>query len=126
MGEVSVPKIFAFSLLLWMGFAMGAKTAAQQDPGSPIPQERVPPGAQTAPEADDQRARAEKEMQKAANRARQTELKRDTDRLLTLATELKKYVDQTNENMLSVDVIKKADEIERLAHDVKQKMRGNP
>jgi hypothetical protein len=42
--------------------------------------------------------------------------------LLELSKELKEYVDKTNENVLSLDVIKKADQIEKLAHSVKQKM----
>lgn len=64
-------------------------------------------------------------MQKKANEQRQAELKRDTDKLLKLSTELKEYVDKSNENILSLDVIKKADEIEKLAHNVKVKMRGS-
>lgn len=67
----------------------------------------------------------QKEMEKKANEQRHADLKRDTDRLLKLSTELKEYVDKTNENMLSLDVIKKADEIEKLAHSVKTKMRGS-
>jgi hypothetical protein len=51
-------------------------------------------------------------------------LKRDADNLLRLATELKQYVDKSNQNVLSVDVIKKAEQIEKLAHSVKEKMRG--
>jgi len=63
-------------------------------------------------------------MAKKANQARQADLKRDTEKLLKLATELKDYVDKTNENTLSVDVVKKAEEIEKLAHSVKDKMKG--
>jgi hypothetical protein len=66
-----------------------------------------------------------KEMEKKANQQRQADLKRDTEKLLKLSTELKDYVDKSNENILSVDVIKKADEIEKLAHSVKTKMRGD-
>ncbi|HEY4660823.1 MAG TPA: hypothetical protein VIG91_04925 [Terriglobales bacterium] len=66
----------------------------------------------------------QKDMEKRANQQRQAELKRDTERLLKLSTELKDYVDKSNEHVLSLDVIKKADEIERLAHSVKTKMRG--
>jgi hypothetical protein len=64
-------------------------------------------------------------MEKKANEQRQADLKRDTEKLLRLSTELKEYVDKSNENILSVDVIKKADEIEKLAHSVKSRMRGN-
>ena len=67
----------------------------------------------------------EREMAKKANQARQADLKRDTEKLLKLSTELKEYVDKTNENMLSVDVVKKAEEIEKLAHSVKDKMKGS-
>jgi murein tripeptide amidase MpaA len=67
----------------------------------------------------------ERDMAKKANQERQVALKKDTDKLLKLATELKEYVDKTNENMLSMDVIKKAEEIEKLAHSVRDKMKGN-
>ena len=62
-------------------------------------------------------------MVKKANQARQADLKRDTEKLLKLATELKEYVDKTNEGTLSLDVLKKAEEIEKLAHSVKDKMK---
>jgi len=66
----------------------------------------------------------ERDREKAMNKQRQTSLQKDTDRLLQLATELKEYVDKTNEHTLSMDVIKKADEIEKLAKSVKGKMKG--
>lgn len=66
----------------------------------------------------------DRDREKAMNKQRQTSLQKDTDRLLQLATELKEYVDKTNEHTLSLDVIKKADEIEKLAKSVKGKMKG--
>jgi len=63
-------------------------------------------------------------MAKKANLERQASLKNDTDKLVKLAGELKEYVDKSNENMLSLNVIKKADEIEKLARSVKEKMKG--
>jgi len=62
-------------------------------------------------------------QEKAANKKRQEDLQRDTDKLLQLATELKQYVDKTNENVLSIEVIKKAEEIEKLSKSVQKKMR---
>jgi len=64
-------------------------------------------------------------MAKKANQERQVQLQHDADSLLKLATELKQYVDKSNENTLSLDVIKKAGEIEKLAHSVKEKMKAN-
>jgi len=51
-------------------------------------------------------------------------LKADTDKLVKLAGELKEYVDKSNENVLSLEVLKKAEEIEKLARSVKDKMKG--
>jgi hypothetical protein len=84
----------------------------------------VPPGIQEPPPEDPARVKLEKEMAKKANQERHSNLKRDTEKLLKLATELKEYVDKTNENVLSVNVLKKAEEIEKLAHSVKDKMKG--
>jgi hypothetical protein len=75
-------------------------------------------------EADEARDRVAVEMAKKANLQRQAALKSDADKLLKLATELKGYVDKSNENVLSLDVLKKAEEIEKLAKSVKEKMKG--
>lgn len=61
---------------------------------------------------------------RSRNNDRQKRLVADTDKLLALATELKQEVDKTNKDIMSVDVIKKADEIEKLAHSVKERMKG--
>jgi hypothetical protein len=106
-----------FALLLLSAFQLS--TRQQQ----PLP----PPATQPGVEENGRNIppQVQKEMEKRANAQRQADLKRDTERLLKLSTELKDYVDKTNENVLSVEVIKKADEIEKLAHSVKNKMRGN-
>lgn len=67
--------------------------------------------------------RRDNERMKEMNKERAQRIKRDTDKLLALATELKQYVDKTNENVLSVDVVKKAEEIEKLAKSVKERMK---
>ncbi len=48
----------------------------------------------------------------------------DTARLLQLATELKTEVDKSNKDQLSLGVVKKAEEVEKLARAVKEKMKG--
>ncbi len=54
---------------------------------------------------------------------KQKKLAADTDKLLAMATDLKQQVAKTNKDVLSVDVIKKADEIEKLARSLKQEMK---
>jgi len=72
----------------------------------------------------DTRDQVMREMAKKANLERQAALRTDADKLLKLATDLKVYVDKSNEHILSVDVVKKAEEIEKLARSVKDKMKG--
>jgi hypothetical protein len=87
-------------------------------------QQPGPRSQETGPD-DELRAKMEKDMAKKANQERQAQLKRDTEQLFKLATELKEEVDKSNENLLSLEVIKKAEEIERLAHSIKDKMKGS-
>ncbi len=96
-----------------------AQQAQQPRPGPPIHTNDTSPA-----DADDARNRIIHDMEKKAAKERVAALKNDTDKLLKLSVELKSYVDKTDENVLSLEVIKKADEIERLAKSVKEKMKG--
>jgi hypothetical protein len=90
----------------------------QQSPPVGRPGTEVPPmGPALSPQAQERQARSQ-------NNERQKRLVADTDKLLALATQLKQDVDKTNKDVMSVDVIKKADEIEKLAHSVKERMKG--
>ena len=117
--------VWTLSICLW--FAIGG--AAQTLPGRQNPTPAMPPAPRMDPispsgettEAQEQQAR---EMAKKANLARQAALKSDTDKLLKLAEELKTSVDKSTANVLSLDVLKKAEEIEKLAHSVRDKMKG--
>jgi hypothetical protein len=59
----------------------------------------------------------------AANTERKRQIAEDSAKLLKLATDLKAEVDKTTKDTLSLSVIRKAEEIEKLAHDVKEKMK---
>jgi hypothetical protein len=85
------------------------------------------PAPAAAPQLETRQDPAQKEMQdrmmREANKKRQQDIREDTDKLFQLATELKAAVDKTNENLLSIDVVRKADEVEKLAKKVKEKMK---
>lgn len=97
-----------------------AQTPGQRQPPTPPRSDINPPMTSE----DEATSRMTTEMARKAAKERVAALKSDTDRLLKLSVELKQYVDKSDENVLSVDVIKKADEIEKLARSVKDKMKG--
>lgn len=108
----------ALALLIAIGPASSFSTAAPQVGGRPQIPQPIPP-------EDPAKIQMEKDRAKQFNKERAAALKRDTDKLVQLTGELKQYVDKSSENVLSVDVIKKAEEIEKLAHSVKEKMKGS-
>jgi type II secretory pathway pseudopilin PulG len=83
------------------------------------------PAAQFPPQA--RQSQQEKDMQdrqlKELNKKRQQDIRDDTTKLFQLASELKAAVDKSNENLLSLEVVRKADEVEKLAKRVKEKMK---
>jgi hypothetical protein len=83
--------------------------------------------ASVNPQIETRQDPAQKEMQermaREANKKRQQDIRNDTEKLFQLATELKAAVDKSNENLLSLDVIRKAEDVEKLAKKVKEKMK---
>ena len=113
--------------LVLMTTVLAAQSSGQNPMQSPpqMPRLGSTPGVNSDDRDNEQHAKLERDIAKKANRDRQAQLQRDTDSLLKLANELKQYVDKSNENTLSLDVVKKAEEIEKLAHSVKEKMKAN-
>jgi hypothetical protein len=100
-----------------------------QMPQAPVPPSRqnpgiIPPVGSGLPDFGPSNPKIEEQQARARSTDRQKKLVADTEKLLALATELKTDVDKTNQNILSMDVIKKAEEIEKLAHSVKERMKG--
>jgi hypothetical protein len=94
-------------------------TLPTNQPGgvSPLDQpEAIPDGGM--------RARMDAQRLKSANDDRHKKLASDVDRLVSLTNELKVDVDKANKDELSLDVIRKAQEIEKLAHDVQNRMKN--
>lgn len=54
---------------------------------------------------------------------RQVELLRDAAKLHELSGELQEYLDKNGSTILSIDMLKKAEAVEKLAHSVRTKMK---
>jgi hypothetical protein len=116
--------LFAAVLIAIFPLQTPSRPPVSQTPDPPAPADPQY-ASQRNHQPDPVEVEAEKRQLKAWNKARQEAIRKDTDRLYQLATELKQYVDKTNENILSVDVIKKAEEVEKLAKNVKEKMKSS-
>lgn len=96
-------------------------------PGMPLSSEMPNPQPNRLPDANQQMEMHEEQAKKqnfeAANVERRKQIAEDSAKLLKLATDLKTEVDKTTKDELSLSVIRKADEIEKLAHNVKEKMK---
>jgi Spy/CpxP family protein refolding chaperone len=122
----------AIAVVLLSSFVVNAQESKDQSsresaslavPATVIAQGVDPQFGRRRNQRDPDEIQQQRAQLKALNKDRQKKLQEDTDKLLKLATELKEYVDKTNENILSVDVIKKTDEIEKLAKSVREKMK---
>ncbi|HEY1678336.1 MAG TPA: hypothetical protein VGG04_11545 [Candidatus Sulfotelmatobacter sp.] len=94
---------------------------------SPAQQIHLPPAVSQSQSMGDVPVTKGSDIQRqqaiAANQQRQVEIRRDTEKLAELTEELKDYLQKTDHGVISVDAIKKAEQIEKLAHSVKSKMK---
>jgi hypothetical protein len=99
----------------------------QQDPGHNPDKPYLVPQVNRLPDKNDQMQlnsdQAKKQHFEAANAERKRQIADDTAKLLELATQLKSEVDKTSKDTLSINVIRKAESIEKLAKGVKEKMK---
>jgi len=58
-----------------------------------------------------------------ANATRKKQLGEETAKLLQMAADLKTEMDKTDKDTLSLSIIRKADQIEKLARDLKARMK---
>lgn len=114
------------------GLRLGNGVVEAQRNGNPKPPPTMQTGPATLPPleqpammpVDPMRAHIDEERLKAMNDDRHKKLYADVDRLLALSNELKSDLDKANKDELSVTVIRKAAEIEKLAHDVQSRMKN--
>jgi hypothetical protein len=92
------------------------RTPSSHDPNTPALGAGLPDGGM--------HARMNEERIKYVNDSRHERLEDDVGKLVALTNELKTDVDKTNKDELSLDVVKKAGEIEKLAHDVQSRMKN--
>jgi len=101
--------------------SMGQQAPTTPDPKDPFGQNQ--PGKSKADDSPFGNGAEKQAIMR--NDERQKRLVTDSDKLLQLATELHQEVAKTDQHILSVDVVKRAEEIEKLARSVKERMKGS-
>ena len=114
--------LLAFAVLICVGFAVPSPAQSTTSPGGM----HLPPLAEQSqsmgvPEKTEDQVNQER-LQKYRE-LRQQELHHDIDQLYQLTSELKEYMDKNGNAVLSLDMLKKAEKMEKLAHSVRTKLK---
>jgi flagellar motility protein MotE (MotC chaperone) len=116
-------------LVFLAGCCFMTAKAQQPLPPPPLPRAPVSPGQSPNPtdnnNGDTMAHRAMVQQAQRRNDQRQQDIVNDTAKLLSLAEQLKAEMEKSSKNQMSVSEIKKAEEIEKLAKAVKEKMKGS-
>jgi len=112
-------RTFLTSLML-AGVSLASVGALPQVPSPVTPPQEPKPGQEPPPEGIPR-----SEVEKKILESNDKDMKKKVERLYQLASELKEQVDKTDSSkVLSLDLMKKAEEIEKLAHDIKNRSKG--
>jgi hypothetical protein len=114
---VGAASVFALEPLLSAVQAPGVHPSPPQPKPSPnTPNGNFPPGLKGPPVTTDS---------KVINKQNQEEIKSDVSRLYEMISELKEQVEHTDANStLSLSVVKKAQQIEKLAKQIRELAKG--
>ena len=107
---------FRIAILVWLLMCLAGQS-------SPSPQRNQTPNRVPTPEETAQPPVSEKQK-RSILRSNFEKMRRDVDELAELTKQLQGDLDKSNENILSLGVIDKADKIEKLAKKIKGAARG--
>ena len=107
-------------------FAIPANSQSRRTPLNAVQVQKIPAEREAMNNAlsSDPHQLLQQELITRVVADRQSQLRLDTEKLVALTAELKQHVDKAGANVLSMDVIKKAQEIQKLAKSVQDKMRN--
>ena len=87
----------------------------------------IPSAVNRMPDANDrdkmQQQQTNENLIEAANALRKKEISAESEKLLKMAADLKEELDKNDKDTLSISTIHKIDAIEKVVHDMKNKMK---
>src|ERR1700730_18458184 len=105
-------------------FAIPANSQSRATPVNAVQVQKIAAEREATNNSSDPHQLLQQELVARVVADRQSQLRLDTEKLVALTAELKQHVDKAGANVLSMDVIKKAQEIQKLAKSVQDKMRN--
>jgi hypothetical protein len=108
--------VFIFGSISLAAAQQAAQGSAAQSPVTQAPAAQAPAAAKTTADAP---------KPTTPQTPQQKQLADDTAKLLILANELKTELDKSSKDTLSLSVIRKAEQVEKLAHKVRDEMKGS-
>lgn len=112
--------MFRIPIVALILIAVSPVASGGQMPGT---EQGQPPDPNLSVRENPKEVQIRKQQEQMLIAARQKRLVADTAKLASLAADLKTQVDHSSTTTLPADLIKKANEIEKLAHDVKQRLK---
>ena len=108
-----------------LGAAAPVFLVRAQSPASQGRPSSRPTSPDAAPESDETTPAGAKSPTKTLLEANEKDIKKNIEKLFQLATDLKAEVEKTDSSqVLSLAMVKKAEEIEKLARDIKTRAKG--
>jgi hypothetical protein len=104
-------------------FAAFARPAGQFPPARTVRPMDPSQQADNQSQQQDQQKQEQERKRRELNLQRRKQISEETAMLIQLTTELKAEVDKTDKDTLSIVVIRKAEDIEKLAHAVRENMK---
>jgi len=115
-------------VLVPLGFILGMALAvsARPAPGQDSPLLATPPEAQKLPRIQEEEPAAQISHKQKRELLKQNfeRMKRDIEELAALAQALQEELNKSNENLLSLTIVDKAERIEKLAKRIKSTAKG--
>ena len=115
-GCLLVPALLASSTV---ATCHGPRNGADPAPAQSTPRPIFPTHSQSPVTQPESPSPLTPKQQRALLKANYAKMKQDADELAALAKSLQDELNKSNENVLSLDVVEKADKIEKLAKKIK-------
>jgi hypothetical protein len=115
--------LFLTAFIAMAAFAGFSQLAGQFPPARTVRPMDPSQQADNQSQQQDQQKQEQEKKRRELNQQRRKQISDETAMLVQLTTELKTEVDKTDKDTLSLTVIRKAEDIEKLAHAVRENMK---